>query len=72
MLNGTMCATTRVICAVLENYQVEDGIIVPEVLRHLMPPGKGIFKEKNSRLLWKWVGGSRSHSEFFVWKIVPK
>ena len=21
---------------------------------------------KNPRLLWKWVGGSRSHSEFFV------
>ena len=21
---------------------------------------------KNSRLLWKWVGGSRSHSEFFL------
>ena len=43
MLNGTMCATTRVICAVLENYQVDDGIIVPEVLRHLMPPGNGSF-----------------------------
>ena len=29
---------------------------------------KGLCKEKNSknpRLLWKWVGGSRSHSEFF-------
>ena len=24
---------------------------------------------KNPRLLWKWVGGSRSHSEFCVWKI---
>ncbi|KAK2184982.1 hypothetical protein NP493_248g00013 [Ridgeia piscesae] len=39
MLNATMCATTRVICAVLENYQVEDGVIVPEVLRPFMPPG---------------------------------
>jgi seryl-tRNA synthetase len=37
MLNGTMCATTRVICAILENYQTEDGIVVPEVLRPLMP-----------------------------------
>ena len=23
------------------------------------------FFSKNPRLLWKWVGGSRSHSEFF-------
>ena len=27
---------------------------------------------KNPRLLWKWVGGSRSHSDFFGGKIVPK
>lgn len=38
MLNATMCATTRVICAVLENYQEEDGIRVPEVLQEFMPP----------------------------------
>lgn len=37
MLNATMCATTRVICAILENYQTETGIIVPEVLRPFMP-----------------------------------
>ena len=37
MLNSTMCATTRAICAILENYQEEDGIVVPEVLRPLMP-----------------------------------
>ncbi len=37
MLNATMCATTRTICAILENYQVEDGIVVPEVLRSFMP-----------------------------------
>ncbi|KAJ8301414.1 hypothetical protein KUTeg_020401 [Tegillarca granosa] len=39
MLNATMCATTRTICAILENNQVEDGIIVPEALRKFMPPG---------------------------------
>ncbi|XP_067913326.1 serine--tRNA ligase, cytoplasmic isoform X1 [Heterodontus francisci] len=39
MLNATMCATTRVICAILENYQTEDGIVVPENLRPYMPPG---------------------------------
>jgi len=37
MLNATMCATTRVICAVLENHQEEDGVVVPEVLREFMP-----------------------------------
>lgn len=37
MLNATMCATTRTICAILENYQVEDGIVIPVVLRSLMP-----------------------------------
>ena len=39
MLNATMCATTRVICAILENYQTEDGIIVPEPLKKYMPKG---------------------------------
>ncbi|CAF0728653.1 unnamed protein product [Brachionus calyciflorus] len=43
MLNATMCATTRTICAILENYQVEDGIVVPEALRPFMPER---FKEK--------------------------
>lgn len=43
MLNATMCATTRTICAILENNQVEDGVIVPEALRDFMPEG---LKEK--------------------------
>lgn len=33
MLNSTLCATTRVICCILENFQTNDGITVPEVLR---------------------------------------
>lgn len=33
MLNSTLCATTRVICCILENFQTETGIKVPEVLR---------------------------------------
>uniref|UniRef100_A0A914VJK9 serine--tRNA ligase n=1 Tax=Plectus sambesii TaxID=2011161 RepID=A0A914VJK9_9BILA len=37
MLNATMCATTRVMCAIMENNQTEDGIIVPEILRQFMP-----------------------------------
>jgi seryl-tRNA synthetase len=31
-LNSTLCATTRTICAILENYQTADGITVPEAL----------------------------------------
>lgn len=37
MLNGTMCATTRTICCILENFQEETGVRVPEALRRLMP-----------------------------------
>ncbi|CAN8005280.1 unnamed protein product [Ixodes pacificus] len=38
MLNATMCAVTRVICAILENHQTETGVVVPEALRPFMPP----------------------------------
>lgn len=36
MLNGTMCATERTMCCIVENYQTEEGVIVPEVLRPFM------------------------------------
>ncbi|KAH3660464.1 hypothetical protein OGAPHI_007050 [Ogataea philodendri] len=36
-LNCTLCATERALCCVLENYQTEDGLIVPEVLRRYIP-----------------------------------
>ena len=42
MLNGTLCAVTRVICCILENYQTKDGVRVPKVLQPFMPPK---FKE---------------------------
>jgi seryl-tRNA synthetase len=32
MLNATLCATTRTICCILENYQTPTGINIPEVL----------------------------------------
>lgn len=38
MLNATACATTRVICAILETYQTEEGILVPEILKPFLPP----------------------------------
>jgi len=37
MLNATMCAVTRVICAIMEVHQTETGINVPEALKPFMP-----------------------------------
>ena len=37
MLNATMCAITRMICIILETYQTETGIVVPDALRPYMP-----------------------------------
>eukprot|EP00616_Rhizochromulina_sp_CCMP1243_P005914 CAMPEP_0118966216 /NCGR_PEP_ID=MMETSP1173-20130426/3705_1 /TAXON_ID=1034831 /ORGANISM="Rhizochromulina marina cf, Strain CCMP1243" /LENGTH=887 /DNA_ID=CAMNT_0006914961 /DNA_START=30 /DNA_END=2693 /DNA_ORIENTATION=+ len=36
MLNSTLCATGRGICAVLENHQTPEGVVVPEPLRPFM------------------------------------
>jgi len=36
MLNATLCATERTICCILENYQTDEGVVVPEVLRPYM------------------------------------
>lgn len=36
MLNATLCATERTMCCILENYQTETGVRVPEVLRPFM------------------------------------
>ncbi|CCD22739.1 serine--tRNA ligase SES1 NDAI_0A05840 [Naumovozyma dairenensis CBS 421] len=36
-LNSTLAATERALCCILENYQTEDGLIVPEVLRKYIP-----------------------------------
>ena len=33
MLNGTLCATERTLCCILENYQTDKGVVVPEPLR---------------------------------------
>lgn len=37
MLNATMCAATRVICAILEVHQTETGIKIPEALKEFLP-----------------------------------
>ena len=36
-LNSTLSATERTICCILENYQKEDGLVIPEVLRKYIP-----------------------------------
>ena len=36
MLNSTLCATGRAMCCLVENYQTDKGVIVPEVLRPFM------------------------------------
>lgn len=36
-LNSTLCATERALCCILENYQTDDGLRVPEVLRRFIP-----------------------------------
>jgi len=47
MLNSTLTATERTICCILENYQEEDGVNVPEVLQPYMSNKKFIpFKAK--------------------------
>merc|ERR1719497_109347 len=32
-------SSTRVICCILENFQTDEGITIPEALRPFMPPG---------------------------------
>lgn len=36
LLNSTLSATERTLCCVLENYQTEDGVRVPDVLQPFM------------------------------------
>ena len=45
MLNCTLCATERTLCAILENYQTPEGIKVPKILQPYM---KRIIEEEKS------------------------
>jgi len=38
-LNGTLCATSRTLCCLLENYQTDEGFRVPEAIKSYMPKG---------------------------------
>ena len=43
MLNGTLTAITRTICAILEVHQTRTGIAVPPVLQRFMPDSHRSF-----------------------------
>lgn len=52
MLNATLCATERTLCCILENYQTETGVKVPEVLQpyvktDFIPYTKPVPKKKD-------------------------
>jgi len=36
LLNGTLCATQRTLCCIVENYQTAEGLRVPKVLQPFM------------------------------------
>ena len=46
MLNGTLCACERTLCCILENYQTDKGVNVPEVLRPFVGTDFLPFKEE--------------------------
>jgi seryl-tRNA synthetase len=37
LLNGTLCATERTLCCIMENYQTPEGVKIPECLQKFMP-----------------------------------
>jgi seryl-tRNA synthetase len=44
-LNGTLCAMTRTLIALLENRQQEDGsIVLPEALHPYLPDGRRVIR----------------------------
>lgn len=52
MLNGTLCATTRTLCCILENCQTEEGIVVPRVLRRFMDWSEEAAEDLDNDKLW--------------------
>lgn len=49
LLNGTLCATERTLCCIMENYQTDKGLIIPEVLRPYMA-GKDFIPYNEKKL----------------------
>ncbi|KNH03770.1 seryl-tRNA synthetase [Perkinsela sp. CCAP 1560/4] len=44
MLNSTLSAITRTMCAIVENHQTEEGVIIPSALRCYFPKDKTILR----------------------------
>ncbi|KAJ3167299.1 Cytosolic seryl-tRNA synthetase [Geranomyces variabilis] len=64
-LNCTLTATERTICCLLENYQTDEGVVVPEVLRKYMG-GKEFFpyvRELPTTGKAKAKGGAKAGAE---------
>lgn len=51
MLNATLCACTRVICCILENFQTPDGVTLPEKLIPFMPPSMLATDEQGRKFI---------------------
>ena len=50
MLNSTLTATERTLCCILENYQCEDRVDIPEVLQQFMGGRQFLpFKAKKTK-----------------------
>ena len=52
LLNGTLCATERTLCCIMENYQTPEGVNVPECLQPFMNGIK--FIPYNEKKVKKW------------------
>ena len=52
MLNGTLCATERTMCCIMENYQTEEGVNVPACLQPFM--GGKTFIPYNEKKVQQW------------------
>lgn len=50
MLNSTLCAITRTMCAICENFQDDEGVVVPEVLRPFMLGTEKLLFEDAAKL----------------------
>ena len=44
MLNSTLSAVTRTVCAIVENHQTAEGVVVPEALRKFLPDGMEMMR----------------------------
>ncbi len=65
MMNATMCATTRAICVILENYQTEEGVRVPEALKPFMPSGM-LYYHKLKSIRVHLVPGSKMYTIIII------